>query len=204
MSEHSHDSHEPHKPPRRRMRIIGRAGMVLGAVQFAVGGAALRVDAAHNMFGDSLAYELKDRASTSHNQLTRPQVRRRLKTAGYVLCISSLFGVAEAAHDVVTDDFHISSSIESGLAAGSMGYGALAAYALHDRRDAAHRHGHRHAVSDVLASGVVLASTITSQRYGLVYADSVGAVTAAAVTLGFNAPTKTRLDESIDDHCSDD
>lgn len=184
---------------RRWLRIIGRGGMLLGAVQFAVGGAALRVDAAHNVFGDSLAYELKDRASAAHNTITPKQARRRLRLAGYVLCASSLFGVGEAALDISSRTLHKAAPIESYLALGSMAYGAIAANKLHGHKttDLAHRHGLRHAASDIIASGVVLAATVGSHHFG--YADAAGALLAAGVTIGFNYPTNVRLkDEHTD------
>lgn len=196
--QHAHHTHEQTPPKNRRwLRIIAAGSVVIGVAQSLVGGAALKVDAAHNVFGDSLAYGLKDAASTQHHELKASQVRRRLKLAGFVLCLSSLFGVAEAAHDVVNDHQHQASSTEIGLAAVSMAYGALSAKKLHAvGTDLAHEHGVRHGRSDVLSSGAVLISAFCASQ-GVPYADAIGAATAASITIGFNYPTATRLEHEV-------
>lgn len=200
MSEtgHSHEHDEEVEPKQRRwLRIIAAGSVVIGLAQGVIGGAALRVDAAHNVFGDSLAYGLKDAASTQHQELKASQVRRRLKLAGLVLCVSSLFGVAEAARDVANDHQHAASSTEIGLAAASMAYGAWSAKKLHAvGNDLAHEHGVRHGKSDVLSSGAVLVSAFCASQ-GVPYADAIGAVTAASITMKFNYPTAARLDHAI-------
>ena len=202
MSEHQHTHHEHEEvePKQRRwLRIVAAGSVVIGLAQGMIGGAALRVDAAHNVFGDSLAYGLKDAASTQHQELKASQVRCRLKLAGLVLCVSSLFGAAEAAHDVVNHHQHTASSVEIGLAAASMAYGAWSAKKLHAvGNDLAHEHGVRHGKSDVLSSGAVLASAFCASQ-GVPYADAIGAATAASITIGFNFPTAKRLEYELGD-----
>jgi hypothetical protein len=176
------------------MRWIAAGSVAIGAVEIALDGAALTVDGGHNIAGDPASYLIKDAASTHFNHVQPAKVRRRLKIAGYALCITSLFGVGEAARNVYDGTHHEASAKEVGLAGVSMAYGAFAARKLHTHNhDRAHSHGLRHAESDVLSSGVVVLAAVAGSR-GIVGADAVGATLAAAITIGFNYPTEARLE----------
>jgi len=191
----SHEHNHNHSN-RRWMRWIAGGSAIIGVAEVAYGGAALSVDGAHNIAGDPVSYMIKDAASTQHAELSPAKVRRRLKWAGYLLCFSSLFGVAEAAQNVAEDTPHEPATHEVGLAVLSMAYGSFAARKLHIHgADLAHSHGFRHATSDIISSGIVLASVVASS-HDVVAADSVGAVLAATATVAFNYPTQQRLQAS--------
>lgn len=194
---HEHDHSSP-KHPRRWLRWIAAGSVAIGVAEVGYGGAALTVDGTHNMTGDPLSYMLKDAASTQHQEVAPHKVRRRLKIAGYVLCFTSLFGVSEAVHDIANDNPVRSDSHEVTLAVASMAYGVFAARKLHRHgHDLAHSHGVRHAVSDVISSVAVVASTAVAAK-GVPYADAMGAFAAASITVGFNFPTEARLSAEVE------
>jgi hypothetical protein len=167
--------------------------MVIGAAELAVGGAALTVDGGHNIAGDPASYLIKDAASTHFGDVRPAKVKRRLRVAGYILCLTSLFGVAEAAQDTYQGTHHQAEPEEVGLAIVSMVYGGYAALKLHlNDHDLAHSHGFRHAVSDVMSSGIVVLAAAASSR-GVPGSDAVGATLAATATIALNYPTEARL-----------
>lgn len=198
MSEHHDHNHTSDVPKDRRwLRWIAGGSVVLGLAETVLGGASLTVDGLHNVLGDPTSYWIKDAASTQHHDIAPTQVRRRLKIAGYILCVSSLFGVGRAAANVIDHTPHEPQDIELALAATSVAYGAFATRKLHAHgHDLAHHHGVRHAASDVLASTTTLIATAAAMQ-GVPYADSIGAVMAAGVTIGFNFPTEHRLHAEI-------
>lgn len=193
MSEHhEHLEFTPVKQ-RRWLRWVAGGSVALGAAETALGGAALMVDGLHNVLGDPMSYWIKDAASTQHHEVSPAKVRTRLKVAGYILCVSSLFGVGKAALHVTDGKSYEPEPVELALAGASVAYGSFAARKLHVHgHDLAHHHGVRHAVSDVLASTTTLAATAAAMR-GIPYADAIGAMTAAGITIGFNLPTEARL-----------
>ncbi len=201
---HEHPSHESHHEEtagiKRHIHGISLANLVIGCGEIVggalTGSATLSMAGAHDL-ADSGLYHLKARAAGEADPAKRRRMRRLGASA--LIAITSMFGIGELVHHVVSDEKPEDSSLIAGVASATANI--VAAATLHKHKNHEHAHDTRmHVLKvDLPAALVTLVAVPAATRFPEV--DVLGTFTI----MGLAAQTgiDTLRDTAAEDHSHD-